>query len=53
MDDAFVRSTRDVLTHFNVSEESGLSDSAVLSSREKHGSNCENAICIMLRHVDS
>lgn len=48
MDDAFVRSTREVLTHFNVLEESGLSESAVLSSREKHGSNCETAICTML-----
>ncbi|WPH03692.1 Hypothetical protein R9X50_00657500 [Acrodontium crateriforme] len=39
MDKAFVRSPRQVLEHFNVSEQSGLAGSAVTASREKHGPN--------------
>lgn len=39
MDDAYVRSPRDVLAHFGVAEHSGLSDSKVEASRLKHGKN--------------
>jgi len=34
-----VRSTSDVLAHFNVSESSGLSDNVVEASRQKYGKN--------------
>ena len=39
MDNAYVRSTKDVLAYFQVVEESGLSDSAVAASLAKHGKN--------------
>ena len=39
MDNAFVRSPKEVLEHFNVSEQTGLSDVNVTASRQKHGSN--------------
>ncbi|GAB7366679.1 hypothetical protein MBLNU230_g8662t1 [Neophaeotheca triangularis] len=39
MDNAFVRSTKDVLAHFNVSIERGLSQKQVEAQREKHGRN--------------
>jgi len=39
MNDAFVRSTTEVLAHFGVAEHTGLSDSQVNTSRDKHGSN--------------
>ncbi|KAK5132465.1 hypothetical protein LTR08_009076 [Meristemomyces frigidus] len=39
MDNAYVRSPREVLEHFNVSEQTGLSDITVAASREKHGKN--------------
>jgi Ca2+ transporting ATPase len=39
MEDAYVRSTQDVLKQFNVTQQSGLSDAAVQSLREKHGRN--------------
>lgn len=39
MDNAFVRSQRDVLAHFGVLENSGLSDTQVEASRLKHGKN--------------
>ncbi|KAF2149818.1 calcium transporter ATPase [Myriangium duriaei CBS 260.36] len=39
MDNAYVRSTSDVLAHFQVSEQTGLSESAVAASLAKHGKN--------------
>ncbi|EGP85744.1 unnamed protein product [Zymoseptoria tritici ST99CH_3D7] len=39
MDDAYSRSTAEVLKHFQVTEQSGLSESAVEASRQKHGKN--------------
>ncbi|TKX20346.1 calcium-transporting ATPase-like protein 2 [Elsinoe australis] len=39
MDNAFVRTAQDVLSHFQVTEERGLSQSAVEASRQKHGKN--------------
>jgi Ca2+ transporting ATPase len=39
MDDAYVRSTEEVLKHFQVTEQGGLSESAVETSRQKHGKN--------------
>lgn len=39
MENAYVRSPRDVLAHFNVSENTGLSDSVVEASRQKYGKN--------------
>ncbi|KAF7190380.1 Calcium-transporting ATPase sarcoplasmic/endoplasmic reticulum type [Pseudocercospora fuligena] len=39
MDNAFVRSPQEVLKHFNVSESTGLSDSAVEAARQKYGKN--------------
>ncbi|EME39239.1 hypothetical protein DOTSEDRAFT_75085 [Dothistroma septosporum NZE10] len=39
MDNAYVRSPQEVLKHFNVSEQQGLSESAVQASRQKHGRN--------------
>lgn len=50
MDDAYIRSSKEVLEHFNVSEEAGLSDSAVQYSLQKYGKNGEtrarrHAVC--------
>lgn len=39
MDNAYVRSPRDVLAYFGVTEHTGLSDSKVEASRSKHGKN--------------
>jgi len=39
MESAFTNSAQDVLAHFNVTEQKGLSEQAVLASREKHGKN--------------
>jgi len=39
MNDAYVRSTTDVLSHFNVTEQTGLSDGQISASRMKHGPN--------------
>ncbi|KAJ5736718.1 uncharacterized protein N7483_001843 [Penicillium malachiteum] len=39
MENSFLYSPADVLDHFNVSENSGLSQDAVLKSRQKHGPN--------------
>lgn len=39
MENAYVRSPRDVLAHFGATEASGLSDSKVEASRLKHGRN--------------
>lgn len=41
MDDAYVRSPQEVLKHFGVSEQAGLSSSAVEASRREHGRNGE------------
>lgn len=39
MENAFVRSPQDVLKHFNVTEQSGYSSSAVEGARKKYGKN--------------
>ncbi|KXT00076.1 hypothetical protein AC578_5807 [Pseudocercospora eumusae] len=39
MDNAYVRSPQEVLKYFNVSESTGLSDSAVEAARQKYGKN--------------
>jgi len=39
MDGAFARSTNDVLQHFQVSPERGLTEAQVKASLEKHGRN--------------
>lgn len=39
MDKAYVQSSAEVLKHFDVFEESGLSNTAVAESRQKHGRN--------------
>lgn len=39
MDNAFVRSTQDVLREFGVTENAGLSQSQIIASRQKHGRN--------------
>ncbi|KAK3110278.1 hypothetical protein LTR53_015593, partial [Teratosphaeriaceae sp. CCFEE 6253] len=39
MDNAFVRSPKEVLEHFHVAEDSGLSDLGVESAIQKHGKN--------------
>ncbi|KAL1304849.1 hypothetical protein AAFC00_003774 [Neodothiora populina] len=39
MDNAYVRSVQDVLGHFDVTEQAGLSEAQVTASREKHGKN--------------
>ena len=39
MDNAFVRSPRDVLEHFNVTQDAGLSSGKVEASRQKYGKN--------------
>lgn len=44
MEGAYVRSAQDVLGHFKVSEQSGLSATAVVANREKYGENGENSI---------
>jgi len=43
MDDAYVRSTSEVLDHFHVSEQSGLSDKQVISSEARYGRNGMNS----------
>jgi Ca2+ transporting ATPase len=39
MENAFLKSTAEVLKHFDVSEASGLSSNQVAISRQKYGSN--------------
>ncbi|EME80304.1 uncharacterized protein MYCFIDRAFT_49900 [Pseudocercospora fijiensis CIRAD86] len=39
MENAYVRSPDEVLEYFNVSEQTGLSDSAVAAARQKYGKN--------------
>ena len=39
MEGAFVRSAQDVLGHFKVSEQTGLSAKAVKANRETYGEN--------------
>ena len=39
MENAYVRSPRDVLAHFGATEANGLSNSQVEASRLKHGRN--------------
>ncbi|KAI7113430.1 calcium ATPase, partial [Hortaea werneckii] len=39
MDNAYVRSSKEVLEHFNVSEQAGLSDITVTASLQKYGKN--------------
>ena len=41
MEQAYLRSTSDVLKHFNVAEAAGLSSSQVAESRKQYGSNCK------------
>jgi P-type Ca2+ transporter type 2A len=42
MDQSFILSTTEVLKHFEVTEEGGLSSQQVVLSREKYGSNGMN-----------
>lgn len=44
MENAYAKSTSEVLKFFSVSEAQGLSDSQVKASREKHGRNCTQRI---------
>lgn len=39
MENAFLKSTAEVLKHFDVTERSGLSSNQVAASRQKYGSN--------------
>lgn len=39
MDNAFTRTPQEVLAHFQVTEQGGLSNQAVVASREKYGRN--------------
>lgn len=39
MDNAYVRSAQDVLKHFDVTEQKGLSQQAVTAARGKYGKN--------------
>jgi P-type Ca2+ transporter type 2A len=39
MDNAYVRSPREVLEHFNVNEDAGLSDMAAAAAQQKYGKN--------------
>jgi hypothetical protein len=41
MENAYTRSGPQVLKHFGVDAEKGLSAKAVEAAREKYGSNCE------------
>jgi magnesium-transporting ATPase (P-type) len=51
MDNAYVQSTSAVLKHFDVQEASGLSNSAVTESRQKHGRNgMWNVLAVFLVH---
>lgn len=43
MENAFLRSPAEALEHFKVSEQSGLSQNAVLKARQQHGPNGEYA----------
>jgi Ca2+ transporting ATPase len=42
MENAFLRTPAEVLEHFKVSEQTGLSQDAVLKSRQQHGPNGES-----------
>jgi magnesium-transporting ATPase (P-type) len=46
MENAFARSTSEVLKHFGVSETQGLTDAQVQSSREKYGRNGKQKITL-------
>jgi hypothetical protein len=46
MDQAFSKNVGDVLKHFDVKEEKGLSLQRVLDSRKRHGSNCMSIVLI-------
>lgn len=39
MDNAFTRTPQEVLAHFQVTEQQGLSSQAVVASKEKYGRN--------------
>lgn len=43
MDNAYVQSTSDVLAHFRVAEQEGLSSQQVKQARETYGPNCKRA----------
>lgn len=51
MDGAFARSTDDVLQHFQVSPERGLSEAQVKASLEKHGRNGTHQPSASMRSV--
>jgi Ca2+ transporting ATPase len=40
MENAYTKTPAEVLRHFQVTEEKGLSEQQVRSLREKHGKNC-------------
>jgi hypothetical protein len=42
MENAFLRTPAEALEHFKVSEQTGLSQDAVLKSRKQHGPNGES-----------
>lgn len=39
MENSFLYTPAEALEHFNVTEQSGLTEEAVIQSREKHGPN--------------
>lgn len=39
MDNAYVRAPKEVLEHFNATEQAGLSDIAVIAARQQYGKN--------------
>jgi Ca2+ transporting ATPase len=42
MDNAYTKNTQEALKYFQVTEENGLSEEQVKSSRQKYGRNCTN-----------
>ena len=51
MENAFVRTPADVLAHFGVAEQAGLSESQVQQSRQKYGPN-GNLAPIVINYLD-
>ena len=52
MDNAYTRTPAEVLQHFQVTEQKGLSESQVQDLRSKHGKNGESAsISLNMSHT--
>jgi Ca2+ transporting ATPase len=51
MDNAYTRTPAEVLQHFQVTEQKGLSESQVNDLRTKHGKNGESGPSVLKSHT--